>query len=424
MSLSFVVEMDVLKQHINFVRSGLGSTKTDLSALLFRFEVKGNRVTIFAADKEMFCRTEMTVRREEAGESDGVFAVLGSKMEDLVSQVAAEKVEFLADQENLEVQAGFLTVNFETFDSTPLRTVEVGVEEHLTIPNQSVLRELLTEALACAKACSTTDSLRPDVNHSELRNGRLLASDGRKIMIFTPEGFEKGVLLKVPNSSLSSVVTSLKNIDTESVTIAEGKAYYYIKSAGNNRFSLGVRKVERSFPAVEGQILGINESDDEISVDKNVLVQMCKGVSLGLSGDEVRVELSMRGAGREAVLEIEGVNKLGRRSHESSSCGRRAEETITIPISFKHILDTLGVFKGDSVVDMVVVQKRNVLLVRDRTNAREVLTVIPFRTSKQIEEEKKEVENKEKASKPAPKGVVAAAPARVEESLENQAVLE
>jgi len=397
--IKFNVEMSELRRKINFVRNGLGNSKTDLPVILMRFEVAGNKATIFTASKEMFCRTEMKITKEEDS-TEGSFTVLGSKMEKLISQVEVEQVAFKADGENIEAQAGFLTVNFELFDGASLNTVEQGVQDHLTGEGLVADRLALEEALACAKTCTVMNSIRPDVTHVELRGGRMLSSDGRKIMIYSHDGFPKELKLKCPATTVNSLLTAVKNIDSQSAQVFEGSSYFYVK-ANLNEYSLGVRKVERSFPAVESQILTQDPASDEISIDKNVLEAMLRGVSLGLSSEEVKVTLEAGGKAQESYLEASAVNSLGRRSHERASCGRQSEEKLQFPVSFKHLLDTLSVFKGDSVVDMMAYSKLNLLMVRDTTDLREVVTIIPFRTDAQIDKERQEAEALAEARKKA-----------------------
>lgn len=417
--LTLAVEMNELRRKVNFVRHGLGASKTDLGVMLIRAVIAGTKMILFAANKENFARTEVKISRPDAEEAgDGTFALMGAKLERLISQVDAEQVQFKADTENLEVQAGFLTVNFELFDGAILRTVEAGLAEHLTMDGLALDREAFEEALSCAKSCSTTTSVRPDVTHAELRKGRLLSSDGRKIMIYSHQSFPEEATFKCPATALPSIIGCLKNADAQSIQIIEGASYYFIK-ANRNEYTLGVRKVERTFPAVEGQITKNVIPDDEISVDKNVLEAMLKGVALGLPSDEVRVTISAGGEGKSAYLEAAALNNLGRKSHERASAGRKkgAPADVAFPVSFKHLLDTLSVFKGDSVVDMMVMLKKNLLMVRDTTDAREVVTVIPFRTDRQVEDEKKEREAAEvlrKKETEAAKAEAAAGPDLVE----------
>lgn len=382
---AFTIEMGELKSKINFVRNGLGTSKTDLSVQMMRFDVKPTKVSVFTMSNEAYCLCTMK-RLPGEDDSEGSFTVHGNKIEKLISQVEAETVSFKADSENLECKAGHLTVNFELYDGTGLRTMEQSMQEQRARDGGSIDRAALEEALSCGKSCTTADSIRPDVTHVELREGRVLSSDGRKILIYTHDAFDQALKLKVPSSVITPVLSAVKNIQSELVSIVDGDNYYII-NAGLDEYSLGIRKVERDFPAVEGQITQKQEPNDEVGVDKHVLEAILRGVALGLPSDEVKVDVEVGGTGVDAYIEVSSTNSLGRRSFERASCGRKAEETLSFPVSFKHLLDTIGVFKGDSVIDMMLMNDLNMLMVRDTTDAREVMTIIPHRTQAQVQKE-------------------------------------
>ena len=396
--MKLTVEMSDLKKHVNYVRNGLGASKTDLPTMLIRWRVKGNTAVMFAAGKEMWCRTKFPVQRPEGEDEEGSFAVLGSRMTNLINQIETEQITMEIDPENVQIQAGYLTVNFETFDDAALKSIEQGIMEHAKMEGLVIERGAFEEALSCARACTTTNSIRPNVTHVEIRGGRMLSSDGRKIMIYSNDGFPEALHLKVPSTTLADLLAAVKNIDATHVEMAEGDSYYYLK-AEKNRYSAGIRMTERDFPAVEEQIQSQAKPTDSVTIDKHVLEGMLRGVALGLPTDEVRVTINLEGTGEEASLEVSATNGAGRRSHEKAACGRTAKKTAQFPISFKHLLDTVGVFKGDSVIDMDVLQTKNLLMVRDANPNREVLTIIPFRTDKAIEEEKKEAAAAEEARK-------------------------
>jgi len=391
--MQFTMEMTDLRKHVNFVRNGLGNQKTDLPTLLMKFQTGDRRVELFTANKEMFAKTSANIVWDEEEPGDqGSFAVLGERIERLISQVDVEKVYFKSDAENLEIRAGHLTVNFELYDGVGLRTVEQGLENDMNgLEGNAVKREAFVEALSCARSCTTTNAVRPDVTHVELRNGRMLSSDGRKVMIYSHDGFTEKLHFKCPANILQSALAGMKNIEAVDLEIAEGQSYFVVK-ANLGEYILGVRKVERIFPALEGQIESTVKSTDEVSIDKAVFEGMLKGVALGLPMDEVKVTCALSGVGDEAYLEVIAENAVGRKSFERAACGRKAEEGIAFPISFKHILDTLNVFKGDSVVDLTIVDEMKMLMVRDSSPDREVMTLIPWRTDTQIESEKKEEE--------------------------------
>lgn len=395
---TFTVETAELKKKVNFLRNALGASKTDLAVQLFRVSVEGNKATMFAAGKELFGQCTMKVFRDEAAEN-GQFAVMGEKLVRLAAESSAEKVALSWDQENLQVVSGFLTVNFELYDDVSIRTTQQAVQPCLAVQGIAVTRDTLEEALVCARSCTTATALRPDVTHAELRGGRMLSSDGRKIMIYATELFDDKLQLKVPAAVLGNVVTAVKNIELEKVEMtAEPESYYVIK--GNlGEYALGVRKTERVFPQVEQQITEAAAPDDEVSIDQNILEGMLRGVAMGLPNDEVKVTLTVSGEDRGAALEVSAHNSLGRKSFEKSSVGRKGKDPVSFPVSYKHLTDTLSVFKGDSVVDLLLLMSKSMVMVKDSTETREVMTIIPFRTDKQIELEKKEREQLEEERK-------------------------
>jgi len=397
MTTQFTADLAGFKQKVSFVKNGLGSNKTDLAASLIRFNLTGSKLVMFTADKEMFCRASLNVNRVGDG-PDGTFAVIGQRLSNLLATVESETLSLQFDEEALQITAGFLTVNLTLYDGMALRQAEANLSAYYNENGVITEREFLEEALACARSCSTTSSIRPDVTHVELRGKKMLSSDGRKILMYDYSGFDANLKLKVPAGLLASAIGAVRLITHEKVLVQEESSYYVIKG-GLNEFALGIRKVEREFPAVETQMGKSLTPSDEISVDKHVLESALKGVALGLDNDEVRVMIEADGSGKEAYVEISAKNGLGRRSYERASCGRNGKAPTSFPVSYKHVTDTLSVFKGDSVVDLVICAPMNMLLVKDVTNKRSVTTIIPFRTDSQIEKEKQEAAAAEEARK-------------------------
>jgi len=392
---SFTMEMAELKKKINFVRNGLGMSKTDLPVMLIRMELT-NSLRMFTFNKEMFCQTEAKVLTIEKSDGPTQFAVMGNKLEKLISQVEAEVITFNVDDENMEIKAGFLTVNFELYDGSVLATVQNSIADEVKVEGIAIPMWALSEGLSCAKSCQTITSIRPDITHVEIRNSKILSSDGRKIMIYHADAIPEKLHMKIPGSVLSDTVSASKNVDAEYAQVLEGKNYFFVKAGVKQEYVFGVRKVDRSFPKVEEQVAKVDNPTDTLTVDKNVLEAMLKGVALGLPSDEVGVLLGASQSGVNALMEVSAKNSLGRRSFERVSCGRKAKDPVEVPVSFKHLLDTVGVFKGDSVVDLMVVKEKSVLMIIDKTEQREVKTVIPFRTKEAIEMEEKEKQEMKK----------------------------
>lgn len=395
---TFSVETELLKGRVAFAKNALGSSKTDPAVTSFLMTLKAGILTVFAANKEMFAQTELRV--EGADDADQVFCVNGPKLTSLLTYAESERMTFSISEDSVDAQAASLRVNLPLVDSAVLRQISDGHSEWKDTATKPIDRASLVEALTCGKSCTTANSVRPDVTHVEIRDGRLLSSDGRKILVYAHDGFNEEIKFKCPASILTSALNCCKNITAEAVEIGEGAAWYYIKGQ-IKAFVVGIRKVERDFPAVEGQIEAASTPADDISIDKNVLEAAVRGVSTGIDNDDVRITLKASGAETEATLTVTAKNSLGKTSEESASAGRTAKEDIAFPISYKHLLDTLGVFKGDSVVDMSVMSDRNVLLVQDNLPTRQVMTLIPFRTDEQIEREAEEARQAEEARKKA-----------------------
>lgn len=393
---SIIVDAAEFKRHVQIVRHGTGASKSDLQVQLIRASVVGNRMTLFAADKEKFIRSSLTVTNES--EEPISFALMANKLVDLTGQVESERITLTVTEDSLEVSAGFLTVSLVLFDGASLKQVEDGTAESLKLEGIAIDRAHLIEGLESAKSCIAVNSLRPETGHAELRGGRLLSSDGRKILIFSHDSFDEKVSLKVPAGILNQVTSSMKNMTNEKVKIAEGESYQYI-IAGMNQHCIGLRKTERSFPAIEGQIASSEGAQDEVSIDQSVLSTMIKGVAIGIDTDDVRVTVIVDGESQSASLQVVALNSLGKKSHERAICGRMGEGEIKVPVSFKHLLDTLVVFKGDSVVDIYIMDQKKLLMIKDRTDTREVTTLIPFRTDEAIEAEKVEADKLKEARK-------------------------
>lgn len=391
----FTVDTDDLKKHVGFIKAGLGNSRTDLSVMLMKFNISPNQATIFAQNKEIMARSIMPIETEE-DQALISFSLLGAKLDKLANHVGSEKVYFSVDDTTVEITSGFLKVSMEVYDGAMLKNIERAAFDDIDKEGEAFPREFLAEALTCAKSCSTSDSMKPEVNHVEFRAGRCLSSDGRKAMIYTHKDFNEEVELKVPTSCLNNVLNGVKGMsDVEHVQVLANSGYFLLK--GGTRHVLAVRKIERVFPEIENQIANTSSPEEEVAIDRTVLESMIRGVSLGLSSEDVRITVTVKGDDKNSQLLITAVNSSQRTSTEYADCGREGSEEIDFPISFKHLLDTLGVFKGDSIVDLMIFSSRNILIVKDVTEAREVFHVLPFRTEAAIAQEEEERKEKEKA---------------------------
>jgi DNA polymerase III sliding clamp (beta) subunit (PCNA family) len=405
LNLNFTLALDELRQATNFVRHGLGGVAEEhLGARLFLFDLRGQGtskqpsplLTIFASNGELLARASVPVQRGPTCTEDGSFAVLAKTFLELISSgIGSEWVTFSVDDQNVKIRArgfrGGLRVNFATyavdFDARAIALRDAaapppaGVSTAGTSWRKGVLVAALTHAKTWGAVC---DASRLDVNHTEYRNGRFISSDGKRILIYSPIGATKqDVGLKVPNTLLHRVIGALQDIPGDEVTVAEPSAigrYYYI-SAGD-RFMLRFRDIGKSFPDVEENYLSYpkSDADDVVRVERKYFENMVKAVSLGVDPDKEKsgsVFLYVAGTGAKASLTVVSENELDRVSFERVICGRKALDAISLKVKFKHLLDTLAVCK-DQTIDIFIVRKKGVLLVRDSLPEREVLAVISF----------------------------------------------
>lgn len=395
MNLHFTLPLDDLRKATDFVRHGLGGAAQErLDAHLFLFDLRGPLVTIFACSGELLARASIPVHRESKCTEDGSFAVLAKPFQELISSVSRERIIFTVDDQNAKIRAGDLRVNFATQAAVALRDAASPVPEEVVLQAKALPREMLVAALRCAKTWGAgCDALRPDLNHTEYRNGRFLASDGKRMMVYSPTRAQAGISLRVPNTVLNATIDALGGIKGEEVVaVAEPTAvydYYYLYVG--DRYLFGIQKLDKSFPDVEDKFFSWlqsdSEADDVVRVDRRYFANMVRGVSLGVDPDKAKngsVRIHAAGTGAKASLTVVSENALGRVSFQRGNCGRKALDAISVSVSFAHLLDTLAAFR-DQVVDIFIV-KRGILLVRDILPEREVLTVIPLREGEEASE--------------------------------------
>jgi hypothetical protein len=345
------IGLEELRKRVGFVKHATGSSKTDLATLLVRFSLEEKKLTLACENKELVAQVIMPVDWvPEEGEPAVAFGILAGKLDNFTNIAAAEKIAISWDSESSELKAGFLTVSLEHYDSLGIRNAVNAVASQINGEGEPIDRALLEEALSTAKLCTTTSSVRPDVNHVEMRQGALLASDGRKIMIYRHPGFPENAELKVPAGVLTDTTSAVKNMTAETLALTETPSHYV------------------------------------------------------LLGDNGRQMLAIR-AGQNAQLEISTTNALGRRSHEHTQCGRVTNGEISWPVSFKHLIDCTQALKNaDDVITMQVMQDRSFLIFAEDSKERTIRTFVPFRTDQAIEQERAEAA---KLAKDKPKEAVA-----------------
>jgi len=375
--MKFSVDMTLLRSAVKQLKPAMGTAKSDLVVLLTMFEVENDILRLFVTDKEMFAITEISLLSSQV---NGRFSMLSSKLLGLVSEVKTEIVNFSVDEENVCVEAGFLNVNFDSYDSDKLQVLRDQLLSDGHAMKASLDRAQVVGALLCSKTCATATDLRPELGHLEVRNGKILSSDGSKIMVVTAQNlFDEGLVFKIPTTSLNAVVDILKHCQSPVVDLYEGNSYYRLEAAPT---IVGVRRVERSFYAVEDVLEKLVEDTncDNVVVDSEVFRTMLRGVALGLSSDDSRITIDLYDEETGSILEVSSYSRNRRRSFERTTCGRSVSHPITFPVSYKHLVTSLTAFEGDSVVDLRVFPGWKFLVLEDNIPDRQVQTIIPFRT--------------------------------------------
>jgi len=398
--MQYVLEMELpeLKRLVAFAKNGGGLSKIEGQENLILFRVKGFRITVFSANKDgvFWAAGTIVSSNFERGDekiftmnSDLLHRALGTQDTKLAMMTLEE------DGESLLLKIASLELYLELKDGSNLRMLEEIVEKGKEKEGLVLTRDVLIEAMTYARSCTATEGLRPETWQVELRRKLFLSSDGRKIMIYSRSDLPEELSFRIPSSNLSPFIGALKaggpggNIQV----VAEG-AYYYFTSGTKDQL-IAVRRNENQFPEVELQLGNEKDYQDHLTIDTNVFGAMTKGVSLGLPPDEVKITLEITGDNNSAELEVQAVNSLKRVSKERTMIGRTAKKPLSFPISYRHVLDTLQLFKGDSVVDIMVHDKKNYIVIMDKTELRVVRTIIPFRTKvaqEKEEEDRRQVE--------------------------------
>jgi hypothetical protein len=393
MNLKFSVDLNDLRKATRFASNALGS-KGDFASQMFLFGVESQEVTIFSANQELFALARIPATGVSGLEEGHTFEVLGEKIGSLTRISGAEKIAFAVDSESAEIHAGYLKLNLPAdYGLKALMQILEGAQASKPKKSGQMPTSMLLEALECAKACTgmalTTMS---KVNHTEFRDGRFLASDGSKVMIYEPTDAPKDVTVRIANTILGHVASAVKAMDAETVTLAEAESYYYIYCG--SKYCLGVRTLEKPFNHCEKTIFDMRDggSDDDIVIDLGLLQNMIQEVSIGLDANQVKVDFIVSGADNTAEVTIRSENRQHRESVNHGRCGRQGTEEICLPISFVHLLNTLSVYEGDQNVDIAILQsKHSTIMIKDKTPTRVVYTTIPLRTPRMGEAERAEL---------------------------------
>lgn len=378
-SVRFVVEeTEQLAEAIAFAKAGLGGDKSQLADQLFRFDVRDGQVQVTASDGNVVTSALFLATVTEPG----VFAVIGKKVAALVQQartaiayqvdVDLEDARFVVTRQDNTVAE----LHFERLDPDLLQFAISAVEKAQQIPvgpaETELPREVLIEALETAASSTTRNSGNVLLDHVELRNGAVFASDGRRVSSIKSGNFHSSAKFKIPVPILGRVLNAVKSLPKKAGLFSRASENHFILST--NTRVLAIRRVQLDFPQVEALFTLTNVQ--RAVVRRIEVLEALKDVALGLPLGKTEIQVVLD----EAELEVSAENSVGRRSKRSILLEEKFPgEPVAFSIAIEHLTSSLGVMKGDKVqLGVDVAQERSVLV--DATAAREVLTVMPWRT--------------------------------------------
>lgn len=375
MSLKFTAEAGPLRDLVDFVKSGLGTGK-DLARQVVRFDLEGTQLGLVAADGDIYAWGG-TVVDAPAGQA-GSFAVMGRRLIGLVTQLSPDRFEFEVDDENVRVSAGTAVVNFERYAPDLLEHTAAAQNEIRGIaprpPADEIPRSVLAEALSIAATAAARSTGKIELSHVELRERRLLASDGRRICVVESGHFPEDGVLKIPVSAIDRTAAALKALDKGAgATPYEGAGFYYL--AATNRV-LAFRKTANEFPQVEKQ-LAADYGVDALVVNRDALQAAMRDVELGLASDRAEIGFKTEGAGGALTAQ----NSLGRESRiPFEIAGREGDNggPIEFPISLDHLRSAVGSMSAEA-VRLEAIPAHKMVRLTDSGDARTVIAMLPFR---------------------------------------------
>jgi hypothetical protein len=387
--VEFSVDSDVFKSHIDFVKSGLGVSDTNIANLLVLMRLEGTTLHFFTSNNDMFCITSTEVSLKGSCEGVKNFSILGSKLTSLVQVTDTESITFTVEEGVVGIKVGLFQISLIQLDSKVISSLlDMYIRYEDCSDYFEVDSSILRESVLCASSCTTVKSVRSELMHVQLRRGKVISTDGRRVMIYdAPNAFPKDKGFKIPSSCITQSVICMKHIPSSIIKVSE-ESSHFVFSGNNVGFIFGVRKVDSDIPDIENQVCNVEVSpEDEISIDAASLDNAVKSTSIGIDTDSEVIRFEVHGEDRKAYIEISALNSLQKRSYKKASVSRGGSKSISFPISYKHLLETLKTSTKGGIIDIEVRTPGNYLVVKDETDVRIVYTLIPFRTSNELQEE-------------------------------------
>ncbi len=415
--MQFTVKAEQLKRAVEFAKAGLGGGSKDLAALIFRFDVGvggAQDIGITTSDGNVVAQALMV---PDSGQGTGTFGMLGERLVKLVGAKALD-FSFSVDPENIEVKgtqggdgSGDIILNFERYNGALLDEAFEAVHEiqpeTLSPDKTDIPLTVLSDALAVAGQNTVKNAGNPAVDHVELRDGMLLASDADRVCFVKSGDFHKETALKIPVSLLGRIAAAVKAVPTSLTVHPFESENYYFLGFGLKKI-LGVRKTEAKFPAAEHLLKG-QEPARRFKVSREALISALQTVRLGLPTGETALDLETSKLGSHEVLVLMTKNMVGRDSVVRVKIEDVKEGfSKALSLTITHLLQSLGAMRAPMVE---IMEDENAIRVVDRLDAREVISLLPMRSlAKPTATEKEQTTEVPQETSPEPEQPVAGTP--------------
>lgn len=347
------------------------STTPILENILFDLEEENLKIT--GTDLEVSITTN--VLSEDTDESGSV-AVPAKVITEMIRSLPNIPVHFESDESNrvkITTDKGFYQVSGiskENFPEIPILTEERCVEV-----KNSMLRRMLSKTIFAV----SSEELRPALMGVFMQimadEFRMVATDGHRLSKIFDKSFrydEEPVRMIIPPKA---VQIALKNLDEESSTklLIDENGFCFVF----DKTTLYTRLVEGEYPDYERVIP--RDNDKKMTVDKNLLIDSVKRVSLFSSALTHQIRFSLSPGKLIVCSEDVDIGGEGREELDADY----NEDPMEIGYNAQYILDILRHIDTDNVVFHLKSPVRAALITPDSQREEEafIMLIMPIKLS-------------------------------------------
>lgn len=333
----------ILKENLNKVLSLVGRYISNrpqlpiLSNILIKTE--GNLLKISATNLELGIIYTLGAKIEKEGET----TIPGRLINEFVSSLTTDKVEFILEGTNLIVKTNKTHASFATASPADFPSFPSFNQSQKTFPLNKLKEAILRTVFA-----ASTDEMRPVLTgvKTTIKNGRItfIATDGYRLSIeqtaFPNKQEELQTIL--PAQSLLEIVRAATEVKAEEVgfSIIETKNQAVFTLPNIQIFT---RLIDGEFPNIE-KIIPIGFKT-KVIVDKEQLTQAVKTTSLFARGAANIVKIKVE----KERLRLKAVTpQLG--EEEDQVEAKIEGEEVEIAFNFRFLLDLLANFPDKELV--------------------------------------------------------------------------